>query len=218
MRPAIILFAKAPRPGRVKTRLQPQVTSEQAALLHSAFVEDMLDMLLTFDSTADVELHTDISTDAWSRRRVARATQAEGDLGARMLAALDRGLAAGRPRVMIVGSDVPSLPPHHLAEMLGVDADVAIGPSEDGGYYAIACRRTEPGMFGEMEWSAPRTLEQTVRSCVTIGLSVTVCRPWYDIDTPEDLRRLARDQALPGHTRQWFLRHAPELLVPKMKQ
>lgn len=209
MRPAIVLFAKAPRPGRVKTRLRPAVPGEQAAALHEAFVRDTLDLLNGLSAVADIELHTDIPTDAWLDSGVTTGTQVPGDLGARMLAALERGLAGGRPRVMIVGSDAPSLPAGHLSGLLDLDADVALGPSEDGGYYAIACRRVDGRMFDGVEWSVPRTLEQTVRACEACGLSVDLGSPWYDIDTVEDLRRLGQEISLPRHTRDWFARHAP---------
>ncbi len=208
MRPAILLFAKAPRPGRVKTRLQPRLTPSQAATLHEAFVRDALTMLAGTVPASDIELYTDISTDAWADIEVARALQVEGDLGARMLAALEAGLAAGRPRVTIVGSDAPTLPPDHLRELLAADADVALGPTEDGGYYAISCRRTRPEMFRGVVWSEAHTLEDTVRACEACGLSVALGPAWWDVDTPDDLRRLAREAVLPPHTRHWFAAQA----------
>ncbi|MEZ5402131.1 MAG: TIGR04282 family arsenosugar biosynthesis glycosyltransferase [Bryobacteraceae bacterium] len=180
----MIVFAKAPVPGRVKTRLglAPQI----AARLHESFVAATLDLCARLE--ARVELHTDVETPAWGQYAVPRALQASGDLGARMLAALD-----SRPApVMIVGSDAPTLPPGHLAELLGaLDAhDIALGPADDGGYYAIAARRTHPLMFEGVAWSTADTLDRTVASCRRAGLTVAIGSWWFDVDTPEDLKRL----------------------------
>jgi uncharacterized protein len=212
MRPVIILFAKAPVPGRVKTRLQPDLTPEQSAGLHRAFVRDTLDMLQGMAPVADLELHTDTSTDAWKDVEVARQLQVAGDLGARMYHALHRGLEAGRPRAMIVGSDAPTLPAAHLAELLHLDADVSIGPSEDGGYYAIAARRVEPLMFAGVEWSASQACAGTVAACRACGLTVAMGKTWFDVDTTAELPRLAASPALPPHTQAWLLQHSKDRL------
>ena len=198
MRPAIILFAKAPVAGRVKTRLEPALGEEAALDLHKAFVLDMLDKLSTLSGIASIELHTDIETDAWRRPHVVLRTQTGGDLGSRMLHAL-RGKWA-----CIVGSDAPTLPVAHIEALLASSADVALGPCEDGGYYAISCRRTHQDMFHGVEWSSARALEQTEESARHCGLSVERGPGWYDVDRPEDLQRLRDEGNLPEHTRRWL--------------
>jgi glycosyltransferase A (GT-A) superfamily protein (DUF2064 family) len=127
MRPAIILFAKAPLAGHVKTRLEDSLGQDATLALHEAFVLDMLDKLLTLSDFADIELHTDMKTDAWKRARVTAGEQFEGDLGLKMLHALSAGLSAGREQVCIVGSDAPTLPVSHLRILLASPADVALG-------------------------------------------------------------------------------------------
>ena len=212
MRPAIILFAKAPVAGRVKTRLQPRLSPRQAAELHTSFVRDMLEMLEAFSTQADLQLHTDVSTDAWNDAAVTLFRQVEGDLGRRMLHALETGLAAGRPRVMIVGGDSPTLPPSHLQGLIDHPADVALGPAEDGGFYAICCRKTHPEMFAGVQWSGPLALRQTIRAAEARGLTVAVGETWFDIDSPSDLERLARAPSIPRHTSAWLSRHAKLIL------
>lgn len=212
MRPAVLLFAKAPVPGRVKTRLFERLSPAAAAAFHAACVRDLLGALAASPLGADVELHCDISTDAWAGFKVATRLQAPGGLGAKMGAAICASLAEGRPRVMVLGSDVPDLPMAHLEALLGNDADVALGPADDGGYYAIACSRIDPRMFEGVEWSSGRELEQTIGACRRCGLSAALGPAWYDVDTPADLARLGRSPGLRPHTRDWFLRHAPELL------
>jgi glycosyltransferase A (GT-A) superfamily protein (DUF2064 family) len=81
---------------------------------------------------------------------------------------------------------------------------VALGPCEDGGYYAISCRRTHPEMFRGVEWSSARALEQTEEAARRCGLSVERGLGWYDVDRIEDLRRLREEDHLPEHTRLWF--------------
>jgi len=124
MRPAIILFAKAPLAGNVKTRLQARLGAEATLALHEAFVLDMLDKLLTLSEFADIELHTDIKTDVWRRANVTGRVQVAGSLGLKMLHALSTALARGREQVCIVGSDAPTLPAAHLRALLSSPADV----------------------------------------------------------------------------------------------
>jgi rSAM/selenodomain-associated transferase 1 len=204
VRPAIALFAKAPVPGRVKTRLAFSFSAERAARLHSCFVRDMFEMLRAFETHSSLQLHTDVITDEWDDIEVARFLQTDGDLGARMLHALQAGLAEGRPQVLIAGSDAPTLPPSHLSRLLASPADVALGPTDDGGFYAICCRRTHPRMFAGVRWSQPNTLQETLRAVGACGLSVELGEPWYDIDTPADLLRLAGSADLPRHTAAWL--------------
>jgi uncharacterized protein len=196
----MILFAKAPVAGRVKTRLAMEIDPCRAAELHRAFVTDSLSILNKFTTVADLELHTDIPTDAWSELDVARELQTPGDLQLKLLHALGRGLAAGRPQVIVFGSDSPTLPHERVQRLLDSTADVALGPCEDGGYYAIACRRIHPDMFAGVAWSTPDTLEQTERAARACGLSVERGDLWYDVDGAEDLARLTAERELPGST------------------
>ena len=197
----MILFARAPVPGRVKTRLAAEIGAKLAAHLHSAFVLDTIEKLYGFRHFADIEVATDIPTDAWGELEVARALQAPGNLELKLLHAISGGLAAGRPQVMILGSDSPTLPPAHLKRLLDSTADVALGPCEDGGYYAVACRRVDPAMFDGVEWSTGNVLAQTERAARRCGLNVERGDLWYDVDGPEDLARLGSEPDLPHHTR-----------------
>jgi rSAM/selenodomain-associated transferase 1 len=201
-RPLLILFAKAPVPGVVKTRLAAEWGDAAAAGLHSAFVLDTLEKLRRFNKFADLELHTDISTDAWGETGVARDLQAAGTLELKLIHALGRGLDQGRSVVMILGSDSPTLPDECIHGLMESRADVALGPSEDGGYYAIACRRIASQMFRGVEWSTRNVLEQTERAARACGLSVERGQLWYDVDFPADVLRLTAETRLPRHTRE----------------
>jgi glycosyltransferase A (GT-A) superfamily protein (DUF2064 family) len=89
-----------------------------------------------------------------------------------------------------LGSDSPGLPPGHIRALLVSQADVAIGPTEDGGFYAIACSRTHPAMFDGVHWSTCSAFDDTVAASRRAGLTVEVGPAWFDIDRPEDLTRL----------------------------
>jgi uncharacterized protein len=198
----MILFAKAPIPGRVKTRLATAIGAQPAAELYRAFVADTISKLAEFRDVADIELHTDTLTDAWTEQGVARDLQVASGLELKLLHALAGALQTGRPQVMVLGSDSPTLPRGHIQRLLDSKADVALGPCEDGGYYAIACRRVHSEMFTGVEWSTSHVLEQTERAVRASGLSVERGDLWYDVDGPEDLARLIKDPALPPCTRQ----------------
>jgi uncharacterized protein len=194
MKPVLIVYAKAPIAGKVKTRLIPKLGEAGATRLHQAFVEDTLAMADTLAEVFDVELHTDVPTDAWSWRGV-RRVQCEGDLGMKMYTTLCAALDAGRPFALIIGSDAPTLPAEFVKDLARSTADVVLGPARDGGFYAIGCRTTHPEMFAGVTWSTASTRAQTIESLKRCGLEVAEGCEWFDVDEPEDLDVLARSGA-----------------------
>jgi rSAM/selenodomain-associated transferase 1 len=188
MRPVVIVFAKAPVAGRVKTRLIPRLGAEGAAALHDAFVRDLIGRLLV---KFEVELHTDMETDAWLELAVARRLQVNGDLGVRMLGALREALGEGRPSAMIVGADAPGIPLEFVERLLQGGSDVGLGPAEDGGYWGIAARRVTEQMFRGVEWGTAEAMRQTQAACRAEGLTVELGDVWYDIDDSSGLDRLS---------------------------
>jgi len=206
MPPVILLFAKAPLPGRVKTRLQPVLSPTESAELHASFVGDALERLLGFNSIADLELHLDQETIAWTDFNVVRKLQAEGDLGSRMCHAARQALSEGREQALILGSDSPTLPLEYIKTLLDSPADIAFGPTDDGGYYAVKFRRLPAGLFENIEWSTERALEQSISSAKRLGMSVGHGPAWYDIDSPADLVRLVTEDT-PPRTTAWLKNH-----------
>jgi len=186
--PLIIIFAKAPQPGHVKTRLGLQPAA--AASLHTEFVRLTLKTVCELRDEAEVQLSLDLPCTAWEEFPVARTIQHEGDLGVRVYAALKDGLAAGHPKAMILGSDSPTLPADHIGLLLRCDADVTLGPTVDGGYYGIACRKIMPMMFDEVRWSTGDALRDTIKSIERCGISYAIGPEWFDVDRPEDLGRI----------------------------
>ena len=202
-RPArrLLLFTKPAREGRVKTRLIGDLTPAQAAALHAAFLEDLLGRL----REGDFELRLAWALDpeeAVPAGPLPGVRQEGSDLGERLYRAL-AGAAAEAGAVMALGSDHPTLPlelVHRAFETVERGADVALGPAEDGGYYLIALRSgaVAPRLFAEIAWSTDRVLAATLDRCRELGLAVELLPEASDVDTPEDLRRLASRMAGDG--------------------
>ncbi|MGF1469408.1 MAG: TIGR04282 family arsenosugar biosynthesis glycosyltransferase [Sandaracinaceae bacterium] len=189
----LAIFAKAPTPGRVKTRLAPRLGDDGAAALYAAFLRDVvakaagrLPYRLWAADGPDLE-----GLEALGLGGLPPRVQLGGTLGRRMAEALDAGLAAA-PRSLLVGSDLPTLPASYLerARDALARADVVLGPAADGGYYLIGTRTRGLDLEGPIRWSSPFALRDTVRALRAQGRSVTLVGPWYDVDRPEDLRLL----------------------------
>jgi rSAM/selenodomain-associated transferase 1 len=203
LRQTLVLFAREPVPGRVKTRLARILTAQGASRLYRAFLEDASRVYAdpAWTSVIDAEPDPDVSDLAsifpppWRLER-----QSAGDLGARLTAAFDRERALGAGVILAVGSDHPSLSRRSLRllfEQVARGEDAAIIPARDGGYCAIALSAAvEPEVvFRGVPWSTPSTLEATRDRLRDAGLSVALAEPAYDVDRPEDLERLRSDLA-----------------------
>ena len=183
----------------MKTRLIGDLTAAEAAGLHAAFLEDLLDRLRVGEFELRIawalEPGEAIPEGPWPGLR-----QEGGDLGERLYRALHDAAAAGAGAVAALGSDHPTLPleiVHRAFETIESGADVVLGPAEDGGYYLIALRAgaVTPRLFAEIAWSTDQVLAATLARCRELGLTVELLPAASDVDTPEDLRRLAARMA-----------------------
>lgn len=189
-----MLFTKPARPGRVKTRLIGELTAGQAAQLHAAFQSDLVARLRGggFELWAAWALDEEETVPT---EPVPGFRQRGADLGARLFAGLRRA-AREHELVAAVGSDHPDLPLANVEEAFGrlaAGADVVLGPAEDGGYYLIAVRAEalREELFGGVEWSTSRVLQATLANCRRLGLGFELLSEAPDVDTPDDLERLA---------------------------
>jgi len=195
---AIAIMAKAPLPGEVKTRLCPPLSYEEAAQLYRCFLLDKIKQLNSLKATAPAVAYTPEDTEPLFEAMVPSSftliPQKGPDLGARLSNTLNQLLESGYRRVMAIDSDTPTLPVAYLEKAVSVlskpEIDVVLGPSEDGGYYLIGLRRLQPELFEKMRWSTAQVLSETVRRAQAKGLKVVCLPTWYDVDTPEDLKRL----------------------------
>lgn len=190
----LLLFTKPARAGRVKTRLIGDLTPGEAAELHAAFLEDLLERLREEDFGLRLAWALD-PDEPVPEGPVPGVRQRGEDLGERLFRALSE---AGEEAAFVaaLGSDHPTLPVevvHRAFEALERGADVALGPAEDGGYYLIALRADAVSrrLFEEIEWSTERVLPTTLDRCRELGLGLEMLPMASDVDTPEDLARLA---------------------------
>lgn len=194
-RPATLLvFAKAPRPGEVKTRLARAWGARAAADAYRRLGRQVASQLagapartiLCFDPPgAEDEIR------AWLDGSGARAfmTQGDGDLGDRMARTTGAAFAQGAQAVVVVGTDAPAVGADTVDQALDAlrFAEVVIGPSSDGGYYLIGLRAPQPALFGGMPWSTEHVFRETTRRCAELGLRVTCLPVESDVDRPEDV-------------------------------
>lgn len=205
---ALVIFAKAPIPGEVKTRLCPPLTPDEAATLHGSFVLDMLERSQTAVVKSKMPLDRYLACTPSStlvffkimeeRQGVKLIDQVGDDLGARMQHAFETMFGKGYQRVFIVGTDVPSLPLDHYTQALALleTNDLVLGPALDGGYYLIGLKRMVPGLFVGIPWSTEQVLGMTQEKATTLGLKTALVPPWRDVDTIEDLHALIKTSAL----------------------
>lgn len=188
----ICLFAKPPRPGRVKTRLAATVGAAGAAALARAFAEDTWASVASLPWARAVLATTDPAAAEWREARLAPAwPQGRGDLGARLQRVLRRALRE-TPAALAIGTDTPGLPTGLLERAREAlrRADAVLGPCEDGGFYLLGLRRCPPGLLRGLPWSAPETFVTTLARLRDRGLTAAVIPPWFDVDRPADLECL----------------------------
>lgn len=213
---AVLLLAKAPRPGAVKTRLIPALGHEGAAELARALLRDTLALITALPwawpvLVMDPPLPRDLSL----RGVEAVWPQGDGDLGARQMRALQRGVARCGA-ALLLGSDLPGLPAGPLNEARAVleRGRAVLGPALDGGFYLIGLPGPAPGdLLDDLPWSSPDTGRATERRLARRGLEPERVCPWFDLDRPEDLaplaRRLRRGELYAPHTARALSRLLP---------
>jgi rSAM/selenodomain-associated transferase 1 len=193
----LIVFAKAPVAGRVKTRLEPALGAAGAAALAERLLAHAVSVSLSA-GFADVELCAapDASHPAFSRLtarypRLQWGVQGEGDLGARMHRALTRRLT-GRERVLLIGTDAPALDTAMLQEAAQAlaDHDAVFVPALDGGYALVGLVRPRPELFEGIAWSTPRVMDETRERARAAGVRWIELPAVADVDEPGDLIHL----------------------------
>lgn len=191
-RVAIAILAKAPIPGFAKTRLTPALGAEGAAMFQKALIDRAVETACAA-GTGPVTLWaapdaTHAAFAALRARGVGLMQQVNGDLGARMLAAL---AAPGGP-ALVIGTDCPALSAGDLRAAADVlhGADAVVFPAEDGGYVLIGTRRPEAALFADMAWSTPQVMDETRRRLRQAKLTWQEPVTLWDVDLPEDLDRL----------------------------
>lgn len=190
MKPRILVFAKHPQAGKVKTRLAHHLGAEEASFVYRALVQDLMTILMQLTPLADIEIHLDAYSDFFFRFSLPQKLQVGQNLGEKMRHAIDGALREGTPAVAVLGSDPVGLGPEKVRALLDTPGDVVFGPATDGGFWAVLARRTHPELFDRVPWSVGDTLDVSVRSAQRCGLSVGFGGDCQDLDTLGDLLRI----------------------------
>jgi uncharacterized protein len=198
---ALLVFAKTPKPGKVKTRLLAAVSAEVASALHGACVADTLRLARKLRgcevfvyAAGGTSYFRKLVKGGGSGARVRVLPQRGADLGARMESAFRKCLAMGYREVVVIGADTPWMGVERVRRAFAAlkANDVVIGPAEDGGYYLLGMRRMVPEIFRGIPWGTERVLELTLKKIAALKLRKRLLRRDFDLDRPEDLRRAAR--------------------------
>jgi rSAM/selenodomain-associated transferase 2/rSAM/selenodomain-associated transferase 1 len=213
-REAVVVMARVPSDSRGKSRLTRDLGGDHVELKRALLLDTLdaargvadADLFVAFEPADSITEIRELVGDG------ARLFPQHGDtLGDRMRNAFGRLFAVGYSAVVIIGSDLPSLPTSHVAQAFqqlrdGPDA-LVIGPATDGGYYLIGLRRACPALFTSIAWSTPDVLATTTTIAETCGLTVSFVSQWHDVDTVDDLRCVLRDPDGATRTRAWVTAH-----------
>ncbi len=209
---AIVVVAKAPRVGQVKTRLCPPLSYQQAAALYTGFLLDTIELALTV-ADCHVKVVCPSAQDALELKQflppvVGYIVQQTPGLSAALNEAVEESLKAGYQKVFCISSDNPTLPTQYLEAALTAldDNHLVFGPTEDGGYYLVGTKAPCPYLFEGMIWSTETVLAESLERAWRENMRLQLLPSWYDLDTAHELSRLIRELSPNGseahHTRQ----------------
>jgi uncharacterized protein len=198
---ALAVMAKAPRPGRVKTRLSPPLTGEQAAAINVCFLRDTTENIAAVGvsgASAGIVSYTPVGDEALFDNLLPAEfvliPQRGDGFGERLMATAEDILACGYGSVCLIDSDSPTVPAvafeRAVAELQKEGDRVVLGPSHDGGYYLIGIKRVHSGLFTDITWSTSSVFTETVAAAKVAGVDVVLLPLWYDVDDNETLELL----------------------------
>ena len=191
MKEVLIIFAKNPEYGKVKTRLAATIGNEQALFIYQKLIEHTI--AITKKISADkIVYYSDsiVEKDTWGNNFYQKKLQSGNDLGERMKNAFKSSFTAGYQKVIIIGTDCFELNEEFISiafEKMN-DDDVVLGPAKDGGYYLLGMKKFYPSFFENIEWSSEKVLKQTLTTAMRLNLSVFLLPQLSDIDREPDLK------------------------------
>jgi rSAM/selenodomain-associated transferase 1 len=201
---ALAVMTKAPRAGKVKTRLTPPLTAEEAAELNICFLRDTTAAIASARSergARGIAVYTPVGAEAAYHGilpdEFELVPQRGGAFGERLAFAIQDLLALGFDSACLIDSDSPTVPPRAYSEAVKflseTDDALVLGPSDDGGYYLIGLKKLHRSLFEKIDWSTERVLEQTLACARAIDLEVHLLPAWYDVDDRATLHRLCHE-------------------------
>lgn len=197
--PTLILFAKSPVPGQVKTRLMPQLDARQAARVATLLIEHTVRLAVS-NWSGPIALHTwpdtkhEVFKNLSATHGLRMVAQRQGDLGRKMYGSISELTEQGVPAA-VMGCDVPHCPGDLLCEAHDLlrQGQNVIGPTIDGGYYLIGLQKVYPEIFKGIRWGGDHVLQNTLQAARGCGVHFTLLEPLRDIDRFEDLQCIARE-------------------------
>lgn len=195
MKRTIIIMAKVPAPGTVKTRLQPALTPKQSADFAACLLRDAINkaagercrLVIAYSPAGRADFFEEFSD-----HDLVLIPQNGDDLGERMANAFKFAFSQNADSAVMIGTDSPTFSKDffEIAFEKLHDSDAVMGRSEDGGFYLIGLRTLHDSIFNGVEWSSGSEFEQTARNIRSAGLNLGEAPAWYDVDTLDDLERL----------------------------
>lgn len=222
MNRVIIIMTKVPRAGNVKTRLQPFLTPEECRTLSESFLSDAIGKTQNLSGQTVIAFAPADEKDYFGKLAIENLIlieQTGADLGEKMSNAFEAVFDSNsNASVLMIGTDSPSFPPKFIEEAftaLESGADAVLGKSSDGGFYLIGLQRKSSRLFERIEWISPKVFEQMTRNINLLNLNLKLIPEWFDVDTPDDLRRLheeisgnAQMQKDAAQTHRWLISNA----------
>jgi len=195
---ALVIVAKAPVVGQVKTRLCPPLSAAEAAELFRCFLVDTVERACTISDLRVCLAFTPVESEALFRALLPfplhYLPQRGNGLGERLVNIFADLLEAGFSKIVIMDSDSPTLPTMYVSEAFAALSDPAtdavFGPCSDGGYYLVGARTVHTGLFENITWSTSAVLAETLAQARLHQLHVALLPVWYDIDNGADLHKL----------------------------
>ncbi|KJR41474.1 hypothetical protein MCHI_002624 [Candidatus Magnetoovum chiemensis] len=201
---AIIVFAKAPTdPINVKSRLKPALSDKKRLRLYTYLLDKTLQTAKNTTVADTFIAYTPAKERAFLAHYSVPLFAQEGeDLGERMANAFKHVLDLGYVKAVIIGVDIPDLSSEILTDAFVLklkSSDLVLGPSADGGYYLIGLKKLYQCLFEDIEWSSPSVFNSTIKKALSLNLKISQTKQLYDIDRPEDLRKLNNLNAIIGN-------------------
>ena len=234
---ALGVMSKAPLAGRVKTRMVPPLTPEEAAELNRCFLRDTAAAISSACShravgdarktarASAIAVYTPVGAELAYKDILpddfSLLPQRGDKFGERLYFAVEDLFKCGFDSVCLIDSDSPTVPAENFAEAVELlstsDDRIVLGPSDDGGYYLIGVKKPHRHLFEQVDWSTERVLNQTIQRATEIGLEVKLLPSGYDVDDADSLRRL-RNQLLADKTSSDVAPYTREFLASFMER
>ncbi|HEX8736203.1 MAG TPA: TIGR04282 family arsenosugar biosynthesis glycosyltransferase [Pyrinomonadaceae bacterium] len=199
MKRAVIIMAKAPLAGTVKTRLQPYFSAAECAQLAACFLNDAINKAKTLKTELILAYSPAGETDyfrALADEKTSLVEQKGDNLGEKMFSAFEFAFAQNADAAVMIGTDSPTFPEDFIEqafEFLEINSDAVLGKTEDGGFYLIGLRKPDARIFERVKWSSPQAFAQVRENIMNLNWHLREVPGWYDVDEPKDFEQLRNE-------------------------